>query len=91
MLINRVRQHTGEVQANPHLLGYQVRADEEGKTAEQLFQESLRKVSPSRECEHTQPSDHVQSLSGARLSCLIHAIHSGLIGLQNCVQHWTRR
>lgn len=44
VLINRVRQHTGEVQANPHLLGYQVRADEEGKTAEQLFQESLRKV-----------------------------------------------
>uniref|UniRef100_A0A8C3YGM5 L-amino-acid oxidase n=1 Tax=Catagonus wagneri TaxID=51154 RepID=A0A8C3YGM5_9CETA len=46
VLINRVRQRTGEVQANPRLLGYGVRADEEGKTAEQLFQESLRKVSP---------------------------------------------
>ncbi|XP_057564415.1 L-amino-acid oxidase-like [Hippopotamus amphibius kiboko] len=44
VLVNGVRQRTGDVQANPGLLGYQVRADEEGKTAEQLFQESLLKV-----------------------------------------------
>nr|XP_023408279.1 L-amino-acid oxidase-like [Loxodonta africana] len=44
VLINGVRRRTGEMQANPHLLGYTVRADEEGKTAEELFDQSLRKV-----------------------------------------------
>ncbi|KAM6148989.1 L-amino-acid oxidase-like [Erethizon dorsatum] len=44
VLVNRVRQRLGAVQANPDLLGYKVRANEAGKTAEQLFKESLRKV-----------------------------------------------
>ncbi|KAM4860810.1 L-amino-acid oxidase-like [Thomomys bottae] len=44
VLMNRVRQRTGAVQADPSLLGYPVREDELGKTAEQLFDESLRKV-----------------------------------------------
>nr|XP_031532185.1 L-amino-acid oxidase-like [Vicugna pacos] len=44
VLVNGVRRRTGDVQANPSLLGYPVRADEEGKTAEQLFEESLRKM-----------------------------------------------
>lgn len=48
VLINGVRQRMGAVQADPSLLGYPVRADEVGKTAEQLFDESLRKVSQSR-------------------------------------------
>lgn len=45
VLVNRVRQRLGAVQANPDLLGYKVRPHEAGKTAEQLFEESLRKVS----------------------------------------------
>ncbi|XP_005382419.2 PREDICTED: L-amino-acid oxidase-like [Chinchilla lanigera] len=44
VLVNRVRQRLGAVQANPDLLGYKVRPSEAGKTAEQLFEESLRKV-----------------------------------------------
>ncbi|XP_021111351.1 L-amino-acid oxidase-like [Heterocephalus glaber] len=44
VLVNRVRQRFGAVQANPDLLGYVVRAHEAGKTAEQLFEQSLRKV-----------------------------------------------
>ncbi|KAG3265706.1 L-amino-acid oxidase-like, partial [Ictidomys tridecemlineatus] len=44
VLINGVRQRTGIVQADPSLLGYPVRADEVGKTAEQLFDEALRKL-----------------------------------------------
>lgn len=44
VLVNRVRQRSGAVQANPDLLGYAVRAHEAGKTAEQLFEQSLRKV-----------------------------------------------
>uniref|UniRef100_F7AD23 Amine oxidase n=1 Tax=Monodelphis domestica TaxID=13616 RepID=F7AD23_MONDO len=44
VLINGVRRRTGEVQANPGLLGYPVRSDEKGKTADQLFDESLRKA-----------------------------------------------
>ncbi|XP_037673724.1 L-amino-acid oxidase-like [Choloepus didactylus] len=44
VMVNGVRQQTGEVHANPHLLGYKLRADEEGKTAEQLFAMSLEKV-----------------------------------------------
>ncbi|KAB1281121.1 L-amino-acid oxidase [Camelus dromedarius] len=44
VLVNGVRQRMGDVQANPSLLGYPVRAEEEGKTAEQLFEESLRKM-----------------------------------------------
>ncbi|XP_003479540.1 L-amino-acid oxidase-like [Cavia porcellus] len=44
VLVNRVRQRLGAVQANPDLLGYKVRPHEAGKTAEQLFEESLRKV-----------------------------------------------
>ncbi|XP_007954339.1 L-amino-acid oxidase-like [Orycteropus afer afer] len=44
VLVNGVRRRTGEVQADPHLLGYKVRANEEGKTAEQLFDQALRKV-----------------------------------------------
>nr|XP_008541900.1 PREDICTED: L-amino-acid oxidase-like [Equus przewalskii] len=44
VLVNGVRRRTGEVQADPRLLGYPVRADEERKTAEQLFEDSLRKI-----------------------------------------------
>lgn len=44
VLVNGVRQRSGAVQADPGLLGYSVRADEVGKTAEQLFDASLRKV-----------------------------------------------
>ncbi|XP_014637257.1 PREDICTED: L-amino-acid oxidase-like [Ceratotherium simum simum] len=44
VMVNGVRRRTGEVEADPRLLGYRVRADEERKTAEQLFHESLRKV-----------------------------------------------
>ncbi|XP_048213142.1 L-amino-acid oxidase-like [Perognathus longimembris pacificus] len=44
VLMNRVRQRAGAVQADPSILGYPVREDEVGKTAEQLFDESLRKV-----------------------------------------------
>jgi hypothetical protein len=44
-----VRQRTGDVQADPGLLGYRVRADEIGKTAEKLFDESLQKVSQGKE------------------------------------------
>ncbi|XP_068932815.1 L-amino-acid oxidase-like [Petaurus breviceps papuanus] len=44
VLINGVRRRTGEVRANPDLLGYPVRSDEKGKTADKLFDESLRKV-----------------------------------------------
>lgn len=49
VLVNGVRQRSGAVQADPGLLGYEVRADEVGKTAEQLFDKSLRKVRPSGE------------------------------------------
>lgn len=44
VVVNGVRQRTGAVQTNPGLLGYSVRDDEIGKTAEQLFDKSLRKV-----------------------------------------------
>uniref|UniRef100_A0A8C6W8J0 Amine oxidase n=1 Tax=Nannospalax galili TaxID=1026970 RepID=A0A8C6W8J0_NANGA len=44
VMVNGVRQRSGAVQADPSLLGYQVRKDEMGKTAEQLFDESLRKI-----------------------------------------------
>ncbi|XP_037057007.1 L-amino-acid oxidase-like isoform X1 [Peromyscus leucopus] len=44
VLVNGVRQRSGAVQADPGLLGYEVRADEVGKTAEQLFDKSLRKI-----------------------------------------------
>ncbi|XP_075399355.1 L-amino-acid oxidase-like [Tenrec ecaudatus] len=44
VLVNGVRRRMGEMHANPHLLGYPIRADEKGKTAEQLFDQSLRKV-----------------------------------------------
>ncbi|EGW15000.1 L-amino-acid oxidase [Cricetulus griseus] len=44
VLVNGVRQRSGAVQADPGLLGYPVRADEVGKTAEQLFDKSLRKI-----------------------------------------------
>lgn len=47
VLVNGVRQRSGAVQADPGLLGYSVRADEVGKTAEQLFDASLRKVRQS--------------------------------------------
>lgn len=54
----------GDVQANPSLLGYQVRAEEEGKTAEQLFEESLRKVSPGPTQPHAAaPGDRLSSPS----------------------------
>lgn len=49
VLVNGVRQRSGAVQADPGLLGYPVRADEVGKTAEQLFDKSLRKVRQSGE------------------------------------------
>lgn len=49
VLVNGVRQRSGAVQTDPGLLGYPVRADEVGKTAEQLFDESLRKVRPNGE------------------------------------------
>ncbi|KAM5299950.1 L-amino-acid oxidase-like [Ctenodactylus gundi] len=44
VLVNRVRHRSDAVQANPGLLGYDVRPDEAGKTAEQLFLDSLWKV-----------------------------------------------
>uniref|UniRef100_A0A8C9UKL8 Amine oxidase domain-containing protein n=1 Tax=Spermophilus dauricus TaxID=99837 RepID=A0A8C9UKL8_SPEDA len=44
VLINGVQQRTGIVQADPSLLGYPVRADEVGKTGDQLFDEALRKL-----------------------------------------------
>ena len=47
VLVNGVRHRSGAVQANPGLLRYSVRADEVGKTAEQLFIKSLRKVRQS--------------------------------------------
>lgn len=53
VLVNGVRQRSGAVQADPGLLGYSVRADEVGKTAEQLFDASLRKV---RQNEGKSPS-----------------------------------
>lgn len=49
VLVNGIRQRTGAVQADPGLLGYSLRADEMGKTAEQLFDKSLRKVRQSGE------------------------------------------
>lgn len=53
VLVNGVRQRSGAVQADPGLLGYSVKADEMGKTAEQLFDASLRKV---RQREGKSPS-----------------------------------
>uniref|UniRef100_A0A4X2LKK2 Amine oxidase n=1 Tax=Vombatus ursinus TaxID=29139 RepID=A0A4X2LKK2_VOMUR len=44
VLINGMHRRTGDVQANPGLLGYPVWSDEKGKTADKLFDESLRKV-----------------------------------------------
>nr|XP_048293736.1 L-amino-acid oxidase-like isoform X2 [Myodes glareolus] len=44
VLVNGVRQRSGAVQADPGLLGYSLTADEVGKTAEQLFDKSLRKI-----------------------------------------------
>ncbi|XP_023441348.1 L-amino-acid oxidase-like [Dasypus novemcinctus] len=44
VLVNGVRRQVREVEARPHLLGYRLKADEEGKTAEQLFIKSLQKV-----------------------------------------------
>ncbi|EHA97939.1 Olfactory receptor 2L2 [Heterocephalus glaber] len=44
VLVNRVLQHLGAVQANPDLLGYLVRAHEARKMTEQLFNQSLMKV-----------------------------------------------
>lgn len=49
VLVNGVRQRSGAVQADPGLLGYSLTADEVGKTAEQLFDKSLRKVRQSGE------------------------------------------
>nr|XP_045007803.1 L-amino-acid oxidase-like [Jaculus jaculus] len=44
VLVNGVRQRSGAMQTDPGLLGYSVREDEVGKTAEQLFDQSLRKI-----------------------------------------------
>ncbi|XP_012415560.1 L-amino-acid oxidase-like [Trichechus manatus latirostris] len=44
VLVNKVRRQTGEVQSDPSLMGYVVKEDEKGKTAEQLFSQSLKKV-----------------------------------------------
>uniref|UniRef100_A0A8C5YQG8 Amine oxidase n=1 Tax=Marmota marmota marmota TaxID=9994 RepID=A0A8C5YQG8_MARMA len=44
VLINGVRQRMGIVQADPSLLGYSVKADEVGKTGDQLFDEAFRKL-----------------------------------------------
>ncbi|XP_006894024.1 PREDICTED: L-amino-acid oxidase-like [Elephantulus edwardii] len=44
VLVNGVRKRTEEIQANPQLLRYTVKADEKGKSAEELFDKSLRKV-----------------------------------------------
>ncbi|KAJ7317205.1 hypothetical protein JRQ81_003367 [Phrynocephalus forsythii] len=42
--LNNVRRRIWEVKKDPGLLGYQVDPSEEGKTAEQLYQESLQQV-----------------------------------------------
>nr|XP_058133883.1 LOW QUALITY PROTEIN: L-amino-acid oxidase-like [Dasypus novemcinctus] len=44
VLVNGVRRQVREVEARPHLLDYRLKADEEGKTAQQLLIKSLRKV-----------------------------------------------
>ncbi|XP_006874544.1 PREDICTED: L-amino-acid oxidase-like [Chrysochloris asiatica] len=46
VLVNRVRSRTEETNTDPSLLSYTVRANEEGKSAEQLFDQSLRKWIP---------------------------------------------
>ncbi|XP_072845322.2 L-amino-acid oxidase-like [Pogona vitticeps] len=43
-LLNNIRRRIWEVKKNPSLLGYEVDPSEEGKTADQLYQESLRQV-----------------------------------------------
>lgn len=58
VLVNGVRQRSGAVQADPGLLGYSLRADEVGKTAEQLFDKSLRKVRQSGEQPTSSPRGH---------------------------------
>ncbi|XP_058133882.2 L-amino-acid oxidase-like [Dasypus novemcinctus] len=44
VLVNGVRRQVREVEARPHLLDYRLKADEEGKTAQQLLIKSLGKV-----------------------------------------------
>ncbi|XP_071064489.1 L-amino-acid oxidase-like [Dasypus novemcinctus] len=44
VLVNGVRRQVREVEASPHMLDYRLKADEEGKTAQQLLIKSLRKV-----------------------------------------------
>ncbi|XP_053234724.1 L-amino-acid oxidase BmooLAAO-I-like [Podarcis raffonei] len=43
-LIDNIRERVGEVKRNPSLLNYNVDPSEEGKTADQLYTESLRQV-----------------------------------------------
>uniref|UniRef100_A0A8D2LAL4 Amine oxidase n=1 Tax=Varanus komodoensis TaxID=61221 RepID=A0A8D2LAL4_VARKO len=44
ILVNNIRKRVWEVQQNPSILGYEVKPSEEGKTAQQLYRDALRKV-----------------------------------------------
>lgn len=74
----------GEVQAYPRPLGYQVRANEEWKTAEQLLLESLPGIMNIPNFR-TPPS--LTLPQWRQVSRFVRIIHSGLVGLQKCVQH----
>ena len=74
----------GEAQAYARLLGYQVRANEEWKTAEQLFLGSLP-GSVNIPNSPTPPS--LTRPRWRQVSRFVRTIHSGLAGLQKCVQH----
>uniref|UniRef100_A0A8D2LBB3 Amine oxidase n=1 Tax=Varanus komodoensis TaxID=61221 RepID=A0A8D2LBB3_VARKO len=43
ILVNNIRKRVWEVQQNPSILGYEVKPSEEGKTAQQLYRDALRK------------------------------------------------
>ncbi|TKC37942.1 hypothetical protein EI555_001439 [Monodon monoceros] len=72
----RGAQRMGEVQAYPRLLGYQVRANEEWKTAEQLLLESLP---GSMNIPNSRTPPSLTLPRWRQVSRFVRIIHSGLV------------